>query len=181
LNNQSFWRKLIERDLGIIPKFGIDYKLHYLRAMHLPLAGVVVDVDGKTLKKNVVMIFGKEGFLLADKSIAMGDLRILPPKGEHFRWLNPFHNEHSDEGEVIGYHLITNNGNIYNHAGLKISAPGRVLIAPPMGHSGYLLTMEGEIYWTKSYGGDYQYPYHVPLPEKIIQVHQMRKSFRFIK
>lgn len=39
VNEQSFWRRLIERDWGLSPKFPIDLKLHYLRQDGFRLAG----------------------------------------------------------------------------------------------------------------------------------------------
>ena len=161
--NKPFWRRLIERDLGVVPKFAIDYKLHYLRAMELPLSATVLDFRGKVIRRNVLKLFGGDSMLLKDKTIQVGGLTIHPPKGDKFRQLVGWDN-------IKNTRLLTNSGKIFNLMG-RVEDTDTPLGTVKMVSSRaglYLLTREGRVY--RSQFGEYTDFSKIELPEKIIQV-----------
>ena len=103
ISEQSFWRKLIERDLGVVPKFPNDLKLYYLRANGLRIRGTLwkrktekpknnqayyqPDQFSKTSTNKVLHLTDYGGYIGSNERFYWWDHAFSPPKGDRFREL----------------------------------------------------------------------------------------------
>lgn len=150
----AFWRELIERDLGIVPKFTVDGKLHYLRSMGLPLISTVIDASGEVIQNKVLEIFGRRSFLLSNKKIQIGELTVNPPRGDKFRQM-------IEADDLADYLLLTDSGRVFNLGGRDEKFPkGTVKIASTIRYR-YALDRDGAVYVDDV---------DMKLPEKAIQI-----------
>jgi len=191
LEDRSFWKKLIECDYGVVPRFKIDLKLHFLRIDGLKLAGSVwfhgnrnhfkigkgEDGFGRIELTNVTYIINRgEIMITRDGRCHIGNVihesrrdrfeeKIIdPPRGERFKQVFVDH--------TLTSRLITCSGKMINFDGTEYRFPNSAITEiNSIGHSGGLLkylsilTKHGDVY--------FRYPtkkeLKIKLPEKIIQ------------
>lgn len=113
--NQLFWKRLIERDLKIVPQFKVDYKLHYLRATGVPIGGKILMEPLPMYEKqpdyrNVVSLLGNEIYALRDGTVINRGRPVNIPKVERIKQM--FVDLVSGQEKLLAY-----SGNVYNFRG----------------------------------------------------------------
>ena len=164
-NNQAFWRRLIERDLKIVPRFDVDLKLHYLRATGVPIAATAILLDRKPEKKVISSFDGHIRFFRGGEiRTELTTFRL--PFGEQPKELFL-----STTGSL---NMITYSGVIYNRLGKRQEIPfwkgGRIL---SVGSFGRVIAEDGSLYLLGYSLPDYGYHRHpLPgtLPGKVIKI-----------
>jgi hypothetical protein len=160
VNDDRYWKRLIERDLGVVPKFKIDYHFYYLRAMGFPIRSKIITLpDAPPLtpladRRSVIRILSPGAsvystIVFPDGSYSLGDEEIYKlPNGEIPR----------DMFVDIGRHLsilLSESGRLYNLRGgytnLEGTIPNGTLfnkICYPVGANikRIALTKQGEVY-----------------------------------
>ena len=104
IDTQYFWRLLIERDLGVVPKFRIDLKLHYLRATRLPFAGTIwkaknnKDYKQAKPRDKVIALLEKGGYVTSDQRVHLSNGTEFSLSPERFKKTIPY-----SEGDILSY------------------------------------------------------------------------------
>ena len=173
VERQTFWRSLIERDYGLVPKFPIDLKLYYLRRDGIRIAGSVwyeggfhpkttgEGIDG--LKKielgRVIYALDREIFLTRDGVAHFINHTGSPPRGERFREIFTY----------VSMKLLTYSGKIYDLDGsqrqLGEMEPKGIVQVETGNEDIRVLTREGNVYVRKR-----RVFLPVDLPEKVLAI-----------
>jgi hypothetical protein len=108
VNSQIFWKQLIERDLGVVPSFKVDFKLYYLRAMKFPIPSRILK-NGEQIETNVTFFNGSDIMGYND-----GRVKIFDRYGrEHLYKLPEGERIKSVVFDILSVFILTYSGKLY--------------------------------------------------------------------
>ena len=178
IEKQAFWKGLIERDYGVIPKFPINLKLYYLRIDKLRIAGVVWDSTFDTerdrsgalngfyqIREKITYIAEDEIFVTRSEKIIYRGMEISLPRGERAK----------ESIFIRGQRpmILTYSGKLYTLNGKETSIEGFDFgpinqIDPA---TNLISTKDGKLYQPTSTGGGNTMRWdRVPLETKILTI-----------
>ena len=167
IDNRHLWKRLIERDLRFVPKFEVDYKLHYLRATDIPIAATAILYRSDERMKKVVSSYYGNIHVFRNGEVRSNEGTFRLRFGERVRtaFYLSSHVAYPMDGQIV---LLTYSGLLFTLTGKEIGLlrrpGGKIVFA-----SGYgIVDEQGQFFhWPNRRENTYL---HKPLPGKVINI-----------